>query len=221
MKNILAILVASCLLPLSAFAQFDFTIRNASQFFDIKVSVQNCGKNFCTGEASYAFFRKGAEKPFQVIKLIDTFLAKDETDEPSVVKSGAEEHEGAIHIVDYNFDGMEDVALTNGTGSYHMPAYQIYLSSRALHKFVYSKEFSELGYHIGLQTDTKRKILTTFDKNGCCWHITVEYSVVNNKPRKIAEYVEDATIDDPTHVKIITKKLINGKWRTFFKLVPR
>jgi hypothetical protein len=69
--------------------------------------------------------------------------------------------------------------------------------------------------HLGMFTvDPARKVLLTFDKSGCCFHVTEEFDVVNNAPRKILEVVEDATIDDETKVKVTTRKLVNRKWQT-------
>ena len=83
-------------------------------------------------------------------------------------------------------------------------------------------EDPELGKHLGMfAVDKEKKLLHTFDKSGCCWHITEEFSVVNNAPKKVSEVVEDATINDQTKVKIITKKLVNGKWQTKVKMVAR
>ena len=118
---------------------------------------------------------------------------------------------------------MEDVALCEGTqGSYGMPSYQVYLSSRTAGKFVYDKKFSALGKHLGMFTvDKEKKLLRTFDKSGCCWHITEEFSVVNNAPKKVFEEVEDAAFAEATKIKTITKKLVNGKWQTKVKMVAR
>ena len=69
--------------------------------------------------------------------------------------------------------------------------------------------------------DKKKKTLETFDKSGCCWHITERYDVVGGRPRKIFDMVEDATIEDDTKIKITTKTLVKGKWRTKVKYEKR
>jgi hypothetical protein len=102
-----------------------------------------------------------------------------------------------------------------------MPSYNIYLSSRAAGKFLYDRKFSALGEHLGMfAVDKQKKLLTTFDKSGCCWHITEQFAVVNNAPKKVLEIVEDATIPDERKVKITTRKLVNGKWQKTVKLAP-
>lgn len=219
MKTILFLLI----LCSSAFAQKTFELKNASQYFDIKITVANCDKDSCRGKASFAFYKIGGTAPYQVIELPETYVELDEKGKPEVNETLLYDKQSVVNIGDFNFDGMEDVALCEGTqGSYGMPSYQVYLSSRSAGKFVYDKKFSVLGKHLGMfDVDKQKKLLRTFDKSGCCWHITEEFSVVNNAPKKVFEEVEDATINDQTKVKIITKKLVNGKWQTKVKLVPR
>jgi len=207
----------------SAFAQQKFDIKDASSFFDIKVSVAECADGYCTGKATFSFYKKGGKTAYQIINLPDTQIELDESGSPNVNQTLLYDKQSAVNVGDYNFDGMEDVALCNGSnGSYGMPSYAVYLSSRAAKKFVYSKPFSALGVHLGMfETDMEKKVLRTFDKSGCCWHITEEFSVVNNLPRKILSVEEDATIADETKVKVTTKTLVGGKWQAKVKFIPR
>ena len=69
--------------------------------------------------------------------------------------------------------------------------------------------------------DREKKQLETFDKSGCCLHITERYSVTRGRLVKVFEEVEDATIPNETKVKITTKTRVNGKWKTRVKYVPR
>lgn len=118
---------------------------------------------------------------------------------------------------------MDDIAICDGAnGSYGMPSYRIYLSSKAAKKFVYNAAFSRLGTHLGMfEIDKTKKVLRTFDKSGCCWHITEEFAVVAGRPKKVFEETEDATIADETKVLITTKKLVGGRWLTSSKKVKR
>jgi hypothetical protein len=76
--------------------------------------------------------------------------------------------------------------------------------------------------HLGMfEVDAKRKILRTFDKSGCCFHVTEEFDVVNNAPRRILSIEEDATIADETKVKVTAKRLVKGKWQTKVTFVKR
>ncbi|HEY0545730.1 MAG TPA: hypothetical protein VGC91_10165 [Pyrinomonadaceae bacterium] len=221
MKKFLpAVLLLCCS---ATFAQQKFDLKDASNFFDIKLTVANCEDGACKGKASYSFYKKGGKTPYQVINVPDTYVELDESGAPSVNATLLYDKQSAVNIGDYNFDGMEDVAICNGTnGSYGMPSYSVYLSSRAAGKFVYDGNFSALGQHLGMfEVDATKKVLRTFDKSGCCFHVTEEFSVVNNRPRKILSIEEDATIADQTKVKVTTKTLVNGRWQTKVQYVKR
>ncbi len=207
----------------SAAGQRTFNLSDASKYFDIKVTVAKCDDLTCSGEAKFEFYKKGGAKPYQTIEMADTYLEFGEKGVPKVNTTVGYDEQSVVNVDDYNFDGMEDVAISDGTnGSYAMPSYEIYLASRSAGKFVYSPAFSKLGAHLGMLTvDKRKKTLETFDKSGCCWHITERYDVVANQPRKIFEMVEDATIKDETKVKVTTKTLVGGMWKKSVKYVKR
>lgn len=210
-------------LAAAAHAQHIFEIKNASKYFDIRVKVEKCDDEFCTGPATFSFYKKGGTKAYQVIELPDTLVQLQNDGKPLVNVNLLYDEQSVVNVGDFNFDGMEDVALCDGAyGSYGGPSYRVYLSSRAAGKFVYNKPLTDLGRHLAMFTvDKKNKTLETFDKSGCCWHITERYRVVNDRPVKVFEEVEDATIPDEKKVKITTKTLLNGKWRTSVKYVKR
>ena len=220
MKKLTLVLLLLC--P-TAWAQHKFDITNASEYFDIKVSVAKCEEGSCSGKASFGFYKKGGATPYQVINLPDTYLELGEGGSPNVNVTMLYDKQSVVNSGDYNFDGMEDIALCNGlNGSYGGPSYSVYLSSRAAKKFVFDRKFSALGVHLGMfEVDNEKKVLRAFDKSGCCFHVTEEFDVVNNAPRKIFVEEEDATIEDETKVKVTTKRLVNGKWQSKVKFVPR
>lgn len=196
------------------FGQISFEIKNASKYFDVKVEVTTCDEYSCNGAGKFSFYKKDATAPYQVIELPETYVQLDDG-KPLVNVTRLYDDQSVVNIDDYNFDGMEDVAICNGTkGAYGMQSYNVYLSNRRQKKFVLSPALTELGSHLGMFTvDKKAKTLETFDKSGCCWHITERYKVVRDKPVKIFEVVDDATGTDG-RVKITTKTLVRGKWRT-------
>jgi len=113
---------------------------------------------------------------------------------------------------------MTDLALRDGmNGGYGFPSYQVYLFSKADSKFVLSPSFTKLGqYQAMFDLDPKNKMVYNSTKSGCCFFQTDGYKVVNNNLVKVYEKTTDhtakgATEDNP---KIITKKLIDGKWKT-------
>ena len=211
------------LLGSTAFAQTTFDLKDASKYFDIKVKVASCDGGFCRGKATFSFFKKGGTSPYQVVNLANTSVQLMDDGKPSVNVSLLYNQQSVVNVDDFNFDGMEDVAICNGdNGSYGGPSYNVYLSSRSAGKFVYSRPFTSLAQHLGMFTvDKKAKQLETFDKSGCCWHITERFSVVGGRPVKVFEEVEDATIPDEARVKITTRTLVNGRWKRSVKYVPR
>lgn len=206
----------------SAVAQKTFDVKDASKYFDIRVNVAKCDDGFCTGKATFSFFKKGGTVPYQLITLPDTQLQLREGGDPLVNVTMLYDEQSVVNIGDFNFDGMEDVAICDGpNGSYGGPSYRIYLSSKAAKKFVYSAAFSALGEHLGMfEVDKAKKRLRIFDKSGCCWHIMEEYSVVRNRPVKVFSEEEDATIEGDK-VKITTKTRVRGEWKTSVRYEPR
>ncbi len=69
--NIFTILLV-LLVSASAFAQKTFDLKDASKFFDIKVSVAECDDMYCKGKTTFSFFKKGGTSAYQVISLPDT-----------------------------------------------------------------------------------------------------------------------------------------------------
>ena len=221
MKNLTIALVL--LFATSAFGQKTFEVKNASKYFDIKIESTDCDDDSCKGATKFSFYKKGGSKPYQVIEVAETYLPITSGGQPLVNRTLLYDEQSVLDVGDYNFDGMEDVAVCIGqSGSYGMPAYEIYLSNRAAGKFVLSKPFTNIASHLGMFDVLKKtKQIETFDKSGCCWHITERYNIVNNRPVKVWEMVEDATIKDETKVKVTTKTLVGGKWKTTTKLVKR
>ncbi|MFM9905135.1 MAG: XAC2610-related protein [Pyrinomonadaceae bacterium] len=207
----------------SAFAQKTFDLKDASKFFDIKVKVAECDDMYCKGKATFSFYKKGGDKPYQVISLPDTEIELGEGGQPEVNATMLYDKQSVVNVGDFNFDGMEDVAVCTGhNGPYGVPSYNVYLSSKAAKKFVYDAAFTKTLISLGMfDVDKEKKTLQTFNKDGCCWHITERYDVVAGRLRKIFEEVEDALIKDETKIKVTTKTLVNGKWKTSVKYVKR
>ena len=219
------ILLTVLLFCTCAAAQVKFEVKSASKLYDVRIEVERCEDKICEGKVTYTLFKKNSATAFQVFKLDDTSFMLGDNDQPSANITRLYDEQSAVSFSDYNFDGIEDLALCDGqNGGYGMPSYQIYLFSPRAHKFVLSQAFTELSQEgrLGMfERDVKRKRLRTLSKSGCCLHTTEEFVVVNNQPKKILEIVEDATISDEKRVRITTKRLVAGRWRTTIKYVPR
>jgi len=221
MKALLTILLfCTC-----AAAQIKFEVKSASKLYDVRIEVESCEDKICEGKATFTLFKKKSATPFQVFELPDTSFMLGENDQPSTNITRLYDEQSAVSFSDYNFDGIEDLSLCDGrNGGYGMPSYQIYLFLPRAGRFVLSEQFTELSQEgrLGMfERDARRKRLRTFSKSGCCLHMTEEFVVVNNRPKKVLEIVEDATIANKKRVKITTKRLVGGRWRTTTKYVPR
>ncbi|HUQ31140.1 MAG TPA: hypothetical protein VM095_03425 [Pyrinomonadaceae bacterium] len=215
-------LLLSCL---PAFAQERFDIKDAAKDYDVRIEVAKCDNGICEGKATFTLFKKGDTRPFQTFRLTSTSFLLDEGKRPTVNKTMLYDEQSAFNFGDFNFDGTDDLALCDGTnGSYGMPSYQIYLFSPQSKKFVNSPAMTRLaqGEYLGMfEVDREGKVLRTSGKSGCCYHVTEEFTVVKNSPRKVFQVIEDATIPDEKKVKVTTRKLVNGRWRTKVKYEPR
>ena len=119
--------------------QRSFDVTDASKYFDIKINASKCDADSCTGRTVYSFHKKGSAKAYQVVTMPDTYIDISEG-APVVNETLLYDKQSVLTVDDFNFDGMEDVAISDGqNGSYHMPSFNVYLSSRAAGKFVYNE----------------------------------------------------------------------------------
>lgn len=218
------LVIVMLLLTGAAFGQQKFELKDASKTYDVKLEVAKCSDGSCEGRATVTLFKKGFTAPFQIFRLPNTsFMLEDDGTAPAN-DTLLYDKQSAINFGDFNFDGTEDLALCDGNnGSYGMPSYQVYLYTPRTKKFVRNPGLTKLGQeNLGMfEVDPKRKLISTFGKDGCCWHIFEQYKVVNNRPVKIFEEVEDATIPDEKRIKITTKRLVKGRWKTTVKYENR
>jgi hypothetical protein len=219
------LLILVLLMTPSLYAQQrSFDVTDASKYFDIKIAASKCDADSCTGKTVYSFHKKGSAKAYQVITMPDTYIDISEG-APVVNETLLYDKQSVLTVDDFNFDGMEDVAISDGeNGSYHMPSFNVYLSSKAAGKFVYNKALSDLAHHLGMFTvDKKAKALETFDKSGCCYHITERYKVINNRPVKVYSFEEDAAQAGKYEGKVVltTKKMAGGRWKITVKVEDR
>ena len=199
-------------------AQNQFRLNDASKKVDVNIDVGHCDNGNC-GPVAVKFYRKGAPRSFQTIKLDKTNMW-DAAPKANVTRRY--DDQSVLNFNDFNFDGQEDVAICDGTGGgYGMPSYKIYLYSKQLAKFVYSASFTKLtnnGMNLGMvEIDKNKQILYRFSKSGCCWHQTEGFDVISGRPRKIYEFTEEVLMYKPEVVEITTAKFIKGKWRTWIK----
>jgi hypothetical protein len=217
------VLFLTLVLSVAISAQQKFEIKNAARNYDVRVEVGSCDGDICSGRLKVELFKKSAPTPFQVINLDDTEFTVEEA--RLIGGKQMYDYQSILFFEDYNFDGAADLSIRDGNNSgYGGPSYRIYLFSPRAAKFVFSQSFTDLGQgeYLGMfQIDRKRKKLRASSKSGCCLHRTDEFIVSGNRPKKIFEELEDATIPDEKRVKITTKRLVKGRWRTTVKYVRR
>lgn len=221
MKKVLLLIL---LFAATVSAQQKFDIKDASKIYDVRIQVENCERGgFCRGKLKVELFKKSAAKPFQVFNLAETeFLMEEAQMSNSKLMY---DYQSTVFLEDYNFDGAEDLAIRDGNYSgYGGPSYQIYLFSPQSKKFIHNQSLTDLAQngYLGMFTvDKKKKVLRAFSKSGCCWHQTLEFSVVGNRPKKVFEATEDATSANGKRVKITTKRLVKGRWQTRIRYEAR
>lgn len=201
----------------NVFGQQNFLLKNASKEFDVKIKITKCEDETCEGKATVAISKKNSAKPFQTIQMPNLFLelGTDQKPTANLIELYGENNSGVV-FDDFNFDGADDLALRNGNdGAYGGPSYDILLFSKASNNFVKNPALTTLASeNLGLFTVNKKtKTLETFNKSGCCWHQTVRYHVVNNRPKKVYVFTEDAASGEGEKVILTTETLVNGRWK--------
>jgi hypothetical protein len=198
----------------AAAAQKHFKMTNASKAVDVTIDFPRCADQDNCGPVNFAFFRKGSSQPFQKIRVASTTMWDIE---PNANETNLYDQQSTLNFGDFNFDGSEDVAVSDGNnGGYGGPSYRVYLYSNSSKRYVYSKAFTDLNQDGNLgffEIDKKKKTLTRYTKDGCCWHQTQMFDVVRGRPRLVYELTEDAMRGDDL-VHITTRKLISGRWRS-------
>ncbi len=118
---------------------------------------------------------------------------------------------------DYNFDGHVDLAvLVDNAGSYGGPTYAILLYQPLNGHYVEAPLLSALTReNLGLfRVDPKRKLLTIFNKSGCCIHHQSELTVSGDVPTVTNSQIESIIYENDACRVTLERTLSNGKTRT-------
>jgi hypothetical protein len=122
----------------------------------------------------------------------------------------------AIRIRDFNFDGHEDISvIAPGGGEYGTDGEIIYLFDPKLERFMESEAMFDLSRTTLdlIEIDSARQRLITKSRNGCCFHETSVWKVIQNMP----VCVEQQTVSNdwpPFGCRIICDgRPENSKWR--------
>lgn len=202
-----------------AAAQETIIFKGKSKIYDVKVSYEKCADEdeeiLCDDQATFYLTKKNQTRVFQSFELSETYVKLPLNRRK---KNGVTELSGnvgsGVFFLDYNFDGIEDLAISNGNyRPYGGTTYEIFLFSGRLGKFVKSEALTKLeAANMSVDINKKLKIIETQTKSGCCWHEKARYRFVGSRLQKFYVYTEDAT--GGKWVNLITERLVRGKWRT-------
>lgn len=198
-----------------------FNLTNITEY-QMSLTVDHCDDKLCEGKGLVIIKDPKTKKVIQAISSDDLIFFKDSLNKTSTKDTVLYDEQGPVILGDFNFDGHRDLAVRNGNKSgYHGPSYDIYLFNLTEKRFVLNQQFTKLATeNLGMFfVDPEKKLLTTFTKDGCCWHQSSQYEVINNKIKLVSKLTEDA-ITKHDIVIITDEKLINGKWITTTKEVP-
>jgi hypothetical protein len=208
-------------------AQETFNINSSSALYDVKVTIDKCDPEEkrldpgnCTGPGRVSIYKKGSTSPFQILKLKNIEINKEQIAYNSKVNKDSRalyDDEYSLIFGDFNFDASEDVAVCNGrNGGYAAPSYNVYLYNKHSQRFAENVRFSRLteGYLGLFFVDAKKRQLTAYSKSGCCYHETDVFKVVNNRPVLVEKVIEEASGSDTDGyvVRVTTRKLVGGRW---------
>lgn len=215
------ILLLVVIVPL-ALGQRTFTFDGVSEKYTARLKVDKFESGIWRGKTTVAIFRKGSARPFQVLYLNNTHVSLDDSGQPEEAEIRDQQNGkwSTVYLDDLNFDGLEDLAVADGTnGGYASVSYRVYLFDRSRKKFIYSKEFTRLsqGPYFGIPlVNARTKTLEVFWKSGAGFHEVQRYKVIKKKPVKVYER-SDSTASGDGKRYLTIRKLINGRWRTWTK----
>jgi hypothetical protein len=183
-------------------------IRKASPTYDVEVSPGDCGVDSKCGPLSIVLLRKGSRNPFQIL----TAGRIPKSDVPT-----------SVQFVDLNFDGLRDLLVFDGLevpSGYGTEAQRIYLYSKKNERFEFNAALSEISHRESLAAlgpDKNQRLIYTHARLGGGVFQMRGYRFFENQPVLTYEVVTDATFRDGTKTKVTTRKLINGRWRSWTK----
>ena len=193
-------------------AQFKFLANNSSDQYKAKIFVDKCEGNACGGKATVIVYDKVTGREIDTFHSEDLDFGLTETQNAKLGWLELGKYQTPLIFGDFNFDGLEDLAIRNGNkGAYSSPSYDIYLAA-AENKFLPNSELTKLASeNLGMfDVDKKLKQVSIHQKDGCCFDKTINYKFdAKNVPYEDSSVIEDSSIADI--VTVITQKMVDGK----------
>lgn len=200
-----------------------FTVVHGSARYSATLTVASCADGHCEGAGTIKLYTKQAKQFVQTFTSPDlSFYLDAPGRQPTVNTVELYGEQSPLIFGDFNFDGTEDLAIRNGNhSSYDGPSYDVYVYASRARRFIRSAELTALASdNLGMfQVDKARRRLITFQKDGCCWHLTTEYAVVpGHGLREVMTLEEDARGGE--NVTVRTRRNTNGRWTSTTRTYP-
>ncbi|HEY8562186.1 MAG TPA: FG-GAP repeat protein [Pyrinomonadaceae bacterium] len=223
MREYFFIILLSVLCAANVFGEETFIFKSESKIYDVKVRVESCDdgerETICNAAAVVYLMKKNRAEVLQTIEIEETYLTigGDKRKNGDVTELFGDEH-GGIYFSDYNFDGVDDLAVSNGNYlPYNGVSYDVFLYSKRQRRFVKNKALSALETEkMSVRVNRKLRIIETETKAGCCWSEKERFRFVNNRLQKFYVFTTEFETDGKT-VSLTTERRVNGKWRTSTK----
>lgn len=200
-----------------------YSFSMSSAHYRAEGKVANGNERRCFGAGVITLYAHGSPTALQEIRSPNLTFTKmfQDSDSPSVMPDTSTYEGTPIYFDDFNFDGNEDIAVRNGNrGGYGSPSFDVYLFHAPRKCFVLHNNLTKLASeNLGMfEIDTKQKRLISRNKSGCCWHLERQYEVARgNVIRKVFEEEHDGLSHKGDFVRVTTRQLVNGRWKTIVK----
>ena len=126
----------------SSQAQFKFLANNSSDQYKAKIFVEKCEGNACSGKATIIIYEKVTDRETDIFHSEDLDFGLTATQNAKLGWLELGKYQTPLIFGDFNFDGLEDLAIRNGSnGAYGSPSYDVYLSSKE-NKFLKSEYYN-------------------------------------------------------------------------------
>lgn len=180
MKKVLSICLLGCLSIAATYAQKRIYVP-IDEVYEAYINASYIGTNGKPPQGNITV--KNVNTGKELVKLDVESFNNDEFLETAENTLSVDEQDW-IMVDDYNFDGINDIAITNGQLNYDDTfQYQVYLGTKD-GKLVFNPDFTEIISQGGMLTvDPQKKVLRFEYDNDEDDSVDIEtYKVTNNKP---------------------------------------
>ena len=196
-------------------AQNYYELPNVSKTYTVIVNAGKCDNTSCNGKTTIDLYDKATMKKHQTLFSDDFYLQLNEIKKPIT-----DSLKNSVVFEDYNFDGIDDVAIADGLNN-NKRLYKVYLKSES-GQFAFNEGLTDFvrDHSLAFQTDSDRKRIITSSKNGCCKNFKSEY-VFTPEQRLVKVYEFEEDTKDPKKVTTVEREFKDYKWFSKTTTYPR